>query len=109
MLLGTHNQESVERAVQLMGELRMAPGAGGGGAGEGEDAAAAAAKAAGGQRGSVGYGKGGGGSGGVMFGQLLGMSDHLTLTLGKAGYRWVGTANTVLAGGGKTYHFQGIW
>lgn len=22
-----------------------------------------------------------------MFGQLLGMSDHLTLTLGKAGYR----------------------
>ena len=27
------------------------------------------------------------GTPGVMFGQLLGMSDHLTLTLGKAGYR----------------------
>lgn len=106
VLLGTHNQDSVESAVQLMAELRMAPGPGGGGAGAaaGQGAAAAAAKASG-PGGGHGEG-GGGGSGGVMFGQLLGMSDHLTLTLGKAGYRWVGwggehSAGRWVDGGGR--------
>ncbi|GLC39131.1 hypothetical protein PLESTB_001509300 [Pleodorina starrii] len=56
VLLGTHNQSSVESAVARMAALGLPPASPPG-------------------------------SPGVMFGQLLGMSDHLTLTLGKAGYR----------------------
>ncbi|GIL48230.1 hypothetical protein Vafri_4911 [Volvox africanus] len=56
VLLGTHNQESVETAVARMAAMGLPSSSPPG-------------------------------TPGVMFGQLLGMSDHLTLTLGKAGYR----------------------
>ncbi|GIL96584.1 hypothetical protein Vretimale_2382 [Volvox reticuliferus] len=56
VLLGTHNQTSVEAAVARMAAMGL-PSASPPG------------------------------TPGVMFGQLLGMSDHLTLTLGKARYR----------------------
>ncbi|KAL6762746.1 proline dehydrogenase/oxidase [Haematococcus lacustris] len=52
VLLGTHNQASVELAVARMSELGLQP--------QGSN---------------------------VYFGQLLGMSDHLTQTLGAAGYK----------------------
>ncbi|PNH09359.1 Proline dehydrogenase 1, mitochondrial [Tetrabaena socialis] len=53
VLLGSHNQASVELAVARMAAVGLPPSA----------------------------------SPGVMFGQLLGMSDHLTLALGGGGYR----------------------
>eukprot|EP00195_Chlamydomonas_chlamydogama_P012380 CAMPEP_0202907550 /NCGR_PEP_ID=MMETSP1392-20130828/43042_1 /ASSEMBLY_ACC=CAM_ASM_000868 /TAXON_ID=225041 /ORGANISM="Chlamydomonas chlamydogama, Strain SAG 11-48b" /LENGTH=585 /DNA_ID=CAMNT_0049596507 /DNA_START=23 /DNA_END=1777 /DNA_ORIENTATION=+ len=52
VLLGTHNQASVELAVQLLSDMGLSPG-----------------------------------SSGLYFGQLLGMADHLTLTLGSHGYK----------------------
>lgn len=52
VLLGTHNQGSVEQAVRLMADLQLEPN-----------------------------------KSPVFFGQLLGMSDHLTTVLGKSGYK----------------------
>eukprot|EP00798_Chlamydomonas_sp_ICE-L_P007768 gene7768-954_t len=51
ILLGTHNQDSIEQAVRRMGELGINPT-----------------------------------DNKVSFGQLLGMADHLTFTLGGHGY-----------------------
>lgn len=51
VMLATHNQPSIEKAVQLMAELQLPPD----------------------RR--------------IYFGQLLGMSDHLTYGLGKSGYK----------------------
>ncbi|GAB4819231.1 hypothetical protein N2152v2_006277 [Parachlorella kessleri] len=50
VMIATHSQESIEKAVALMGELGLPP------------------------------------SSGVYFGQLLGMADHLSFTLGQNGY-----------------------
>ena len=50
VMIATHNQESIERAVALMAQLGLPP------------------------------------SSSVYFGQLLGMADHLTFTLGAHGY-----------------------
>lgn len=51
LMLASHNQESVERAVSTMARLGIPPNKG------------------------------------VYFGQLLGMSDHLTFALGRSGYQ----------------------
>jgi proline dehydrogenase len=51
VMLATHNQESIERAVSIMQSTGISPNKG------------------------------------VYFGQLLGMSDHLTFALGKSGYK----------------------
>lgn len=51
LMVATHNQRSIERAVQRMQDLGIAPSAG------------------------------------VCFGQLLGMADQLSYTLGAHGYK----------------------
>ena len=50
VMIATHSQESIEKAVELMGQLGLPP------------------------------------SSAVYFGQLLGMADHLSFTLGQNGY-----------------------
>ncbi|KAG2499525.1 hypothetical protein HYH03_002471 [Edaphochlamys debaryana] len=64
VLLGSHNQASVERAVAAMARHGLAPS---------PSASSSSSSSA--------------PSPSVMFGQLLGMADHLTLTLGRAGFK----------------------
>lgn len=51
IMIASHNQRSVELAIETMDKLKLPP------------------------------------SSGVYFGQLLGMSDHISFSLGKAGYK----------------------
>jgi proline dehydrogenase len=79
VMVASHNQRSVQLATEAMTRLGISSGnmMGEGGGEEGEEGAG----------GSSTDGTGGSGSnGGVYFGQLLGMADQISFTLGRQGY-----------------------